>query len=166
MPDASNQALPHNYPVIASTPPLPITERAQRCGLSGQAGNPHKGKPVLTYTSGKLVIVRNLKVDEALLPTTGSNLPVLAFRGHAVNATGAQISPTGAYCASGDERGKLKVWALDHEEHLCKFDGPALSGPILDISWDGESKVRKHVIGFLWMLWTCIFYFEIVCSFD
>lgn len=146
MPDASNQALPHSYPVIASTPPIPTTERAQRCGLMGRSGKSNEGKPVITYTTGKLVIVRNLKVDEALLPGTGSNLPVLAFRGHSVNATGAQIAPTGAYCASGDERGKLKVWALDHEEHLCKFDGPALSGPILDISWDGEAK-RLAVAG-------------------
>ncbi|CAB9508294.1 WD repeat-containing protein 1 [Seminavis robusta] len=147
MPDASNVALPANYPVIASTPPVPTTERAQRCGLAGRSGRGQSGKPVLTYTSGKLVVVRNLKVDEPLLPSTESKLPVLTYRGHnTVTATAAQISPSGSYLASGDERGKLRVWALDHEEHLCKFDGPALSGPILDISWDGESK-RLAVAG-------------------
>lgn len=140
MPDASNVALPANYPVVSSTPPVPTTERAQRCGLSGRAGRLNAGKPVITYTSGKSVVVRNLDVKQPLLPNSASKLPVLTYRGHAVNATGAQISPSGAYCASGDERGKLRVWAFDHEEHLAKFDGPALSGPILDVSWDGESK--------------------------
>lgn len=139
MPDASNVSLPANYPVIASTPPVPTTERAQRCGLAGRSGKHQTGKPVVVYTSGKLVVVRNLKADEPLLPDF-TKLPVLTYRGHAVATTSAQISPSGNYCASGDERGKLRVWALDHEEHLCKFDGPALSGPILDISWDGESK--------------------------
>lgn len=140
MPDASNVALPANYPVVASTPPVPTTERAKKVGLAGRSGRLHAGKPVITYTSGKQVIVRNLKIDEPLLPATESKLPLLAYRGHATNVTSAQISPSGAYCASGDERGKLRVWALDHEEHLCKFDGPCLSGPILDLSWDGESK--------------------------
>jgi WD repeat-containing protein 1 (actin-interacting protein 1) len=146
MPDASNVALPANYPVIASTPPVPTTSRATRCGLAGRSGRQHEGKPVLTYTSGKNVVIRNLKLDEPLLPMTASKLPVLMYRGHAVAATAAATSVSGAYVASGDERGKLRVWALDHEEHLCKFDGPALSGPILDISWDGESK-RLAVAG-------------------
>lgn len=140
MPDASNVALPANYPLVASTPPVPTTARAQRCGLAGRSGRLNSGKPIVTYTTGKLVVVRNLKIDEALLPATDSKLPLLVYRGHNANATGAQISPSGAYVASGDERGKLKVWAFDHEEHLAKFDGPALSGPILDIAWDGESK--------------------------
>ena len=140
MPDASNVALPDNYPVVASTPPVPTTARAQRCGLAGRSGRLNAGKPIVTYSSGKNVVVRNLKVDEPLLPTTESKLPLLVYRGHHVNATGAQVSPSGAYCASGDERGKLRVWALDHPEHLAKFDGPALSGPILDLAWDGESK--------------------------
>lgn len=140
MPDASNVALPHDYPVVASTPPVPTTERALRCGLAGRSGRLQSGKQVVTYTSGKSVVVRSLKIDEPLLPGTNSPLPVLTYRGHAVAATAAQISPSGSYCASGDERGKLRVWALDHEEHLAKFDGPALSGPILDVSWDGESK--------------------------
>jgi len=141
MPDASNVALPFDYPVIASTPPVPSTGRAQRCGLAGRCGRLQSGKPVLSYTAGKLVIIRNINTDESVFPESfGSKLPVLAYRGHSVSVTGVQISPSGAYCASGDERGKLKVWALDHEEHLAKFDGPVLSGPILDICWDGESK--------------------------
>ena len=142
MPDASNVSLPAEYPVIASTPPVPTTERAQRCGLAGRSGRLQSGKPVIAYTSGKFVVVRNLKIDQPVLPLSEptNTLPVLVYRGHSVASTGVQISPSGTYCASGDERGKLRVWALDHPEHLCKFDGPALSGPILDIGWDGESK--------------------------
>jgi hypothetical protein len=32
------------------------------------------------------------------------------------------------------------VWALDHEEHLCKLDTQGLSSAVRDIAWDGESK--------------------------
>lgn len=140
MPDASNASLPHSYPVIAFTPPTPSTTRATKCNVSGNAGRLQEGKPVISYVSNKSVVIRNLDTSTPLVPTTGSNLPVLVYRGHNVNATAIQISVAGTYGASGDERGKLRVWALDHEEHLCKFDGPVLSGPILDIDWDGESK--------------------------
>jgi hypothetical protein len=34
----------------------------------------------------------------------------------------------------------LRVWALDHEEHLCKLDTQGLSSSVRDIAWDGESK--------------------------
>jgi WD40 repeat protein len=42
---------------------------------------------------------------------------------------------------SGDARGTLRVWALDHEEHLVKYECTGLlTGPIKDLGWDGESK--------------------------
>ena len=61
--------------------------------------------------------------------------------------TAARFSPSGCYIASGDARGKLRVWSYDNEEHLCKLDlSSAMAGPIHDICWDMDSK-RLCVVG-------------------
>jgi len=60
--------------------------------------------------------------------------------------TVAKFSPSGCYIASGDIKGKLRVWSYDNEEHLCKLDITVLSGPIHDLSWDFESK-RIVIVG-------------------
>ena len=60
--------------------------------------------------------------------------------------TTAKFSPSGCYIASGDVKGKLRVWAYDNEEHLCKLDIPIFQGPIRDLSWDFESK-RLVIVG-------------------
>ena len=140
-PDASNAALPVQTPVVVSTPPVPSPTRGDRCVLDGKAGRLHKGLPVLAYTSGKMIVARTLN-GEALLPNieAPSKLDVLVYRGHAYKTTACKLAPSGAYMASGDERGMLRVWAFDHEEHLCKYDAPGLSGPIRGLDWDEESK--------------------------
>lgn len=58
----------------------------------------------------------------------------------------AKFSPSGAYIASGDIRGNIRVWSFDNESHLCKLNLFVLSGPIRDISWDLDSK-RLVVVG-------------------
>ena len=138
-PDASNSCLPPTSPVIVSSPPVPSASRGERCVLDGKAGRINKDKAVIAYQSGKLVVARELD-DRALLPDTGCPLPVLAYRGHHYPVTALKLSPSGAYMASGDERGMLRVWAFDHEDHLCKYGNPGLTGPIRDLDWDAESK--------------------------
>ena len=61
--------------------------------------------------------------------------------------TAAKFSPSGCYIASGDVRGKLRVWAYDNDEHLCRLElDHAMTGAIRDISWDMDSK-RLCLVG-------------------
>lgn len=143
-PDASNNCLPPKSPVIISVPPVPSCTRGERCSLDGKAGRLNNDKALLVYQSGKQVVARELD-DQPLLPDV-CKLPVLVYRGHLYKVTALKMAPTGAYMASGDERGILRVWAFDHEEHLCKFDKPALTGPIRDIDWD-TTESKKIVVG-------------------
>lgn len=134
---ASNSCIPPTAPVTAQVPSLPNTTRGERCQLDGESGRLNSGKSMLAYPSGKLVVIRSLKEEETL---PNSKHPVLVYRGHQYATSACKISTSGAYVASGDSRGKLRVWALDHEEHLAKLESQALSSAIRDISWDGESK--------------------------
>lgn len=140
-PDASNSSLPVDSPVIRSCPPVPSTTRGERCTLDGLGGRQHKDKALVAYASGKLVVVRTL--DDAETPLFQDHtpkLPVLSYRGHGYPVTAVKVSTSGAYVASGDERGLLRVWALDHPDHLCKYASTGLTGPIRDLQWDGESQ--------------------------
>mmetsp|Transcript_18762 Transcript_18762/g.37640 ORF Transcript_18762/g.37640 Transcript_18762/m.37640 type:complete len:680 (+) Transcript_18762:105-2144(+) len=140
--DATNAVLPVDAPVVVSIPPVPSTERGERCGLDGKAGRGFGDQPVLSFPSGKHVVVRNIDGPKAppLLPHSECKLPVMVYRGHLYPVTSCKAAPSGAYMVSGDQRGCLRVWALDHEEHLCKYENPLLTGPIRDLDWDGESK--------------------------
>ena len=137
MASASNACIPIAYPVLTQVPPLPNTVRGEPCVLDGQSGRISAGKTFLSYVSGKLCIIRSLKPDEKL---PNSESPILVYRGHQYTTSCIKVSTSGAYACSGDTRGKLRVWAIDHEEHLCKLDHQALSATVRDISWDGESK--------------------------
>lgn len=137
MASASNACIPVTYPVVKQVPPLPNTVRGEPCPLDGESGRISAGKTFLSYTTGKVCVVRSLNEDENL-PNSGS--PVLVYRGHQYGTTCVKISTSGAYACSGDSRGKLRVWSLDHEEHLCKMEQQGLSSAVRDISWDGESK--------------------------
>lgn len=141
-PDASNNSLPSTHPVVISVPPLPSCVRGERCAFvtSAKTGS-------LVYASQKLVVCRNLSIDatnpaqQLLTHDEANNLSVLCYRGHASTVTAVSVSPSAAYCATGDSLGGIRVWALDHPEHLCKYEMPCcLTGPIRDLDWDGESK--------------------------
>lgn len=84
-----------------------------------------------------MCVLLSLKDDESL---PNSKLPSLVYRGHQFATSVVEMSTSGAYVASGDSRGKLRVWALDHEEHLVKLDTVGLTSAIRAICWDGESK--------------------------
>lgn len=115
------------------------------------------------YAWGKLIVIREIDIDlhvrggssnsSAFSPSCTNNGPSgspstngFIYRGHSAPVTAAKFNPAGTYIASGDARGKLRVWAYDHEEHLPKLDIQLLAGPIKDISWDYEGK-RIVVVG-------------------
>jgi len=137
MVSASNACIPVTYPVLTQVPPLPNTVRGEPCVLDGQSGRISAGKTFLSYPGGKLCVIRSLKPDEKL---PNSESPNLVYRGHQFATSCVKISTSGAYACSGDTRGKIRVWAVDNEEHLCKLEQQALGSTIRDISWDGESK--------------------------
>jgi WD40 repeat protein len=75
--------------------------------------------------------------------SSGKNKLIQGFvyRGHGSTVTVAKFSPSGAYVASGDTRGCIRIWSYDNDEHLCKLDVKGiLSGPIRDIAWDADGK--------------------------
>lgn len=138
-PDASNCCLPAAHPVVVSVPPVPSVTRGVRCSLSSGGGG--RGGHQLYYATNRLVVCRSLPSittanDAAAAPTTA-----LVYRGHAAPVSAVGVSPSGAYAASGDERGHFRVWALDHPEHLCKYSASnLLTGPVRDVAWDGEAR--------------------------
>lgn len=134
--DASNSCIPPNCNLVGQIPPLPKPERGVPLVLDGNSGRRNVGAgPILLYPSRQFVIARNLQTGKSFV-----------YRGHTANVTVAKFSPSGAYVASADVRGKLRVWSWDHQEHLCKLDIVALSGPIRDLSWDLDSQ-RIVVVG-------------------
>eukprot|EP00523_Entomoneis_sp_CCMP467_P005598 CAMPEP_0168751604 /NCGR_PEP_ID=MMETSP0724-20121128/17923_1 /TAXON_ID=265536 /ORGANISM="Amphiprora sp., Strain CCMP467" /LENGTH=674 /DNA_ID=CAMNT_0008799761 /DNA_START=63 /DNA_END=2087 /DNA_ORIENTATION=+ len=137
-PDASNACLPAAHPVISSVPPVPKGERGERTALDGKPGRLNAGKSIVAYTSGKNVVIRNLTVGEPL--GAASKVDVLVYRGHKYFTSSVKLSPSGAFVASGDSKGCLRIWAYDHEEHLVKYDCFALTSVVRDIDWDFESK--------------------------
>ncbi len=69
---------------------------------------------------------------------------------HAHPVLCARFSPSGYYCASGDAAGNVRVWDVLGPTSASadgkvagatlKLEYKALSGPVRDIAWDGESK--------------------------
>jgi WD40 repeat protein len=51
------------------------------------------------------------------------------YRGHTAAVTCAKFLPLGTYVASGDARGRLRIWSYDHDEHLPRLDVQVLAGP-------------------------------------
>ena len=171
--DSSNNSLPSTHPVLVSIPSLPtcythgenrITKHhKQRCTLIGRVGKLHTSIPVVVYTSNKNIVCRTLPVilegtsietatsspetGVPVLPSIHPTLSSLVYRGHTSNVTAIAVSKSGAYIASGDEKGTYKVWAYDHVDHLCKYTmNSFLTGPIHDLDWDDESK-RIVIVG-------------------
>eukprot|EP00546_Thalassionema_frauenfeldii_P016749 CAMPEP_0178896732 /NCGR_PEP_ID=MMETSP0786-20121207/1346_1 /TAXON_ID=186022 /ORGANISM="Thalassionema frauenfeldii, Strain CCMP 1798" /LENGTH=660 /DNA_ID=CAMNT_0020567187 /DNA_START=52 /DNA_END=2031 /DNA_ORIENTATION=+ len=142
--DASNSCIPPSHPLYASVPPLPSTTRGERCILDGKCGRHNYDRSVLLYSNGKSVVIREM--DAEVSSSVDRKNKVLIYRGHTATVTAAKFSPSGCFVASGDARGKLRVWSYDNEEHLCKLDIAALTGPIRDLSWDMDSK-RICIVG-------------------
>lgn len=137
--DASNSCIPPSHPLLVLGPPLPSTTRGESCVVSGKGGRFHQDShSVLLYGSGKSVVVQYLDDDQ--------HHQSFVYRGHVHPVTAAQFAPSGCYVASGDSRGKLRVWAYDNPQHFCKLELQLFTGPIRDIAWDAEGK-RIAVVG-------------------
>jgi len=137
--DASNSCIPPSAPLFSQFPPLPTNARGEPSVIDGKGGRINEGRPLLLYASGRLVVVRDFGTTKGV----GKSL---VYRGHGAHVTCAKFSTSGCYVASADVRGNLRVWSYDNEEHLCKLDIRAMSGPVRDLSWDGDSK-RLCVVG-------------------
>jgi WD40 repeat protein len=159
--DASNSCIPETCNLAALCPPLPTATRGEPCVLDGHGGRINGDRPVLLYSSGRLVVVREL--DGEVPPGDHSEPAAVAkwkggierparvrafvYRGHTAQVTAARFSPSGCYVASADVRGRLRIWSYDNVEHLARLDlSTALAGPIRDLSWDFESK-RIALVG-------------------
>eukprot|EP00986_Skeletonema_menzelii_P008809 scaffold3836_cov137-Skeletonema_menzelii.AAC.5 len=163
--DASNACIPPTHPLTYQALPLPTASRGETIFLDGQGGrlndNDDQRAPLIMYAWGKLIVVREIELyssnqttkkttscasSSRVGPSGSPSTNGFVYRGHSAPVTAAKFSPAGTYVASGDSKGKLRIWAWDHEEHLPKIELQVLAGPIKDISWDFEGK-RIVVIG-------------------
>ena len=111
--------------------PVPLTTRGESVSLKADP----KGEKMI-YTCGKGVVTRDIAEP--------ANAEL--YLQHVANATCAAVSPSGYYCASGDESGKLRIWDTTQEEHILANEFPVLSGKIHDIAWSGDSE-RIVIVG-------------------
>jgi hypothetical protein len=95
----------------------------------------HDAKKI-AYCVGRNVIVRD--IDDTSVATV--------YQEHLANTSCAMVNPTGQWVASGDDHGKVRVWALNNPEHTLKIEVPVFNGRIMDICWDPESK-RVAAVG-------------------
>ena len=172
--DASNSCIPPSHPLVRQSLPLPTTVRGEPLSLDGDAGrltcSDDRRLPLVAYGFGKLVVIREFGLDELLVSVgggirgggnnddddrpsfvgpAGGSMPStggFVYRGHSAAVSCVKFSPSGSYVASGDVRGRLRIWSYDHDEHLPRLDVQALAGPIRDVCWDHESK-RVAVCG-------------------
>jgi len=137
--DSSNACIPQSSPLYSLIPPLPSTTRGE--SLKSLDSYTLKDKTVVLYGNGRLIVCRYIFHGES------SGIQAFIYRGHMAHVTCARFSPSGAYVASSDIKGALRVWSFDNEEHLCKLNLPrALGGPIRDISWDKQNR-RICIVG-------------------
>mmetsp|Transcript_49214 Transcript_49214/g.73180 ORF Transcript_49214/g.73180 Transcript_49214/m.73180 type:complete len:622 (+) Transcript_49214:79-1944(+) len=124
-------------------PPLPVTERGRPTKIYV-----HKDGDTVIYANKTAVIARSLS-DPSKIPTV--------YTQHRAKVTVAKFSPNGNYVASGDESGKVRIWAYTHEEHLLKKEVSTVGRGVRDVDWDGEGKRvvacgdgDKKAIAFSW----------------
>lgn len=96
----------------------------------------HPSKDLIVYPSRKGVVVRDLENPK------GS----FVYRGHEGKTTVAKFSPSGNYIASGDEHGRLIVWAWDTPTHVTKFETRVFVAGLLDLDWSPDNS-KLLVVG-------------------
>lgn len=102
----------------------PVTNRGQGTQLSADS----KGKRI-AYASGKSIFVRSIDDPSDCKEYTGHTHPT----------TIARFAPSGFKIASGDSAGILRIWEPESIE-TTRGEYPIISGPLLDIAWDGDSQ--------------------------
>ncbi|KAK0404525.1 hypothetical protein QR680_017490 [Steinernema hermaphroditum] len=110
---------------------LPRTTRGLPLVLSASSDSKN-----FVYCNGNSVYIRS--VDDS------TNCDI--YTEHAIQTTVAKFSPSGFYCASGDQSGKVRIWDTTQETHILKAEYPVIAGPIRDIAWSDDSK-RLAVVG-------------------
>lgn len=127
-------------PTLASStvvPPHPTTVRGQSAKLSISP----KGDR-LVYCNGRSVIVR--PVPGSIVETPSA--PTIIYSQHPQPVTVARISPSGAYVASADQSGLVRIWDILGSDQILKAEYRPFAGVIRDLAWDAESK-RIAVVG-------------------
>lgn len=105
--------------------PNPSTERG--CGVMMSA---HPSKPLIVYPSGKLIVIRDLE----------NSANSFVYRGHLAEATVAKFSPNGAYVASADKSGKVRVWAWTNPQKIIKMETQLFGQGVSDLDWSPDNN--------------------------
>ena len=109
--------------IAAIWAPSPATERGKPTPLSADPKSQR-----LAYANGKSVFLRS--IDEPALSTQ--------YTQHTAPTTVARFAPSGAYVASGDAAGTVRVWDC-LGEGITKGEY-AIVRKVQDLAWDGDSQ--------------------------
>ena len=104
--------------------PAPSTSRGQATKLDGRGDK-------LVYTSGRGVFIRDLRNPAACV----------AYLEHVKDATVARLSPSGAYCASADVTGAVRVWDVLGTDQILKSETKVIAGRITDLAWGESTRI-------------------------
>jgi WD40 repeat protein len=105
-------------------PPLPSTTRGFGLHIGGTVMKEER----VVYCAQSLIVQRNLK----------DWTQVRFFADHIGRPTTAQYAPSGEWLCSGDDQGKVLVWA--DRSGVQKGEGVSVGREVLDISWSGDSQ--------------------------
>lgn len=84
----------------------------------------------MVYGNGPCTYLRKVESPNEVL--------VVKRNAHAV--TVASPSPSGSYCAAGDQDGNVIIFALDNEDKTLVLEKKVVSGRINDIAWSGDNE--------------------------
>lgn len=65
----------------------------------------------------------------------------LAYLEHVKEATVARLSPSGAYCASADVTGAVRVWDVLGTDRILKSETKVIAGRINDLAWGESTRI-------------------------
>ncbi|CAI5454634.1 unnamed protein product [Caenorhabditis angaria] len=119
------------YQHVSTFPSLPKTNR----GLPLVISSTPSGDKIVYCNGNSVYIVPSDNL-------TGTDI----YTEHPVATTVAKYSPSGFYCASGDQNGNIRIWDTTQTTHILKATYPIFSGPVRDIAWNDDSK-RLAVVG-------------------
>ncbi|GAB1220750.1 hypothetical protein ENUP19_0057G0084 [Entamoeba nuttalli] len=120
--------------VIQVYAPLPSVTRGKPVHIGYNDHN--KMGTHIVYPTGNCIVIKNVN----------NPLDTDIYYEHTSETTCAKYSPSGYYICSGDVQGNVRIWDTTQKEHPLKFSFKALSGPIYDIAWTGDSQ-RICVVG-------------------
>jgi len=105
--------------------PIPNLER----GKSYHLGADTKDSNRVVYTSGQLVVLRNIQTP----------INCFIYKEHKHPTTCARMSPSGYYISSSDASKKILVWDTVGSDHCIKLEKMSVGG-VTDMAWSPDSK--------------------------